>query len=79
MAGDNAYNPNTPFFPLMSATTFNVGTGGVKFDNSGFNITINQPLLHSGTAATDGGLTILGSGTTTLSRYRFDLQRHHDH
>lgn len=43
---------------------------GANIDTNGFNVTVAQPLLHStigGDAATDGGLTKLGTGTLTLT------------
>ena len=48
----------------------NVRNGGAKIDTAGFDIIIDQPLLHSnigGDADTDGGLTKLGNGTLTLN------------
>ncbi len=67
-ASDNAYTAATPFLPFLTATTFNIGAGGAKFDDNGFSITVQQPLLHgTGTTGSDGGLTILGTGTMTLS------------
>ncbi|WP_319800641.1 autotransporter-associated beta strand repeat-containing protein [Luteolibacter arcticus] len=48
----------------------NVRNGGAVIDTAGFDIAIQQPLLHSdlaGDAATDGGLLKSGSGTLTLA------------
>ncbi len=59
----------TDFLP-SSGETANVRNGGAVVDSAGFNITISQPLVHSGIAgdnAVDGGLTKLNSGTLTLS------------
>lgn len=52
---------------MTEITTANVKEGGAKIDTNGNNITVAQGLLHSGAAATDGGLTKSGSGTLTLS------------
>lgn len=55
---------------LQGLTRANVRNSGAIIDTNGFNITINQPLLHSnvaGDAATDGGLTKNGNGTLTLT------------
>src|SRR5579885_1143897 len=58
---------------ISGLTTADVRNGGGTIDNSGFNITIAQPLLHStvsGDNATDGGLVFAdsaGSATTTLT------------
>ena len=55
----------------MPATdiTANVGAGGAKFNTAGFNITINEPLLHDAALGLtpDGGLTKLSAGTLTLT------------
>ncbi len=48
----------------------NVRNGGAIIDTVGYNITINQPLLHSdigGDNATDGGLNKQNSGILTLT------------
>ena len=45
----------------------NVLEGGAVMDSNGYNVTVVQPLLHGGTAATDGGLVKSGTGTLTLS------------
>ena len=58
-AGDPA---GGQFFPALSSTKVYVDPGGAVFNNGGFNITIAQPL----TSASNGGLTSLGAGTTTL-------------
>jgi autotransporter-associated beta strand protein len=50
---------------MTGLTCANVRNGGVVIDPNGQNITIGQPLLHSvisGDNATDGGLTIVGTG-----------------
>lgn len=58
---------NTTFMQGLLAA--NVQTNGAKVDTNGFNITIVQPLLHSGgVGVADGGLTKqTGAGTLTLS------------
>jgi autotransporter-associated beta strand protein len=59
----------TDFLP-SSGETANVRNSGAVVDSAGFNITISQPLIHSGIAgdnAIDGGLTKLNSGILTLS------------
>jgi autotransporter-associated beta strand protein len=60
---------NVSFLPALSGLTANVKAGGAKIDDSGFSITISQPLLHDTSlgATPDGGLIKLGSGTLTLS------------
>ena len=53
-----------------AAQRVNVRNGGAVIDSNGFDLTVPQALLHSsidGDAATDGGLTKLGSGTLTLT------------
>ncbi len=68
-ASDNpgaASNPTMFFTGLTSAVVRN---GGAIIDTAGFNVTVNQALLHSNAAgdnATDGGLTKNGAGTLTL-------------
>jgi autotransporter-associated beta strand protein len=55
---------STTFVDLGGATqTANVLTGGAIIDSNGFNLTIPQALLSSGS----GGLTKQGAGTLTLS------------
>jgi autotransporter-associated beta strand protein len=44
-----------------------VKEGGAKLDTSIYSITIAKALAHGGVAATDGGLTKLGTGTLMLS------------
>ena len=44
-----------------------VKEGGAVMDSNGYNVTVVQPLLHGGAAATDGGLTKNGTGTLTLT------------
>ena len=48
-------------------TKANVQTGGEVINTNGFSVTISQSLLHSTISGTDGGLTITGSGSLTLS------------
>ena len=45
----------------------NVKEAGAVIDSNGVNVTIPQPLLHGGGAATDGGLAKNGAGTLTLA------------
>ena len=59
---------STAFIPLL--TQVNIRNGGAIFDTAGFNLTVLTSLAHSviaGDAATDGGVSYLGSGTLTLS------------
>jgi autotransporter-associated beta strand protein len=63
--------------PTVASTTFcqgltraNIRNGGFILNDNGFNLTINQALLHSditGDAATDGGLRKSGGGALTLT------------
>jgi autotransporter-associated beta strand protein len=46
--------------------TANVDSGGALIDTNGSSIAIAQSLVH-GTGTPDGGLTVLGSGTLTLT------------
>ena len=50
----------------VSISTVSIHSGGAVIDTNGFNGTFNQALA-TGTGATAGGLTKLGSGTLTLS------------
>ena len=55
---------------LQNLTYTNVKTGGAFIDSNGYNVTVNQSLLHdtsAGAPATDGGLTKLGVGTLTFN------------
>lgn len=55
---------------MQGLTTANIRAGGAVIDTNGFNITIAQALLHStipGDGANDGGLTVQGAGTLTLT------------
>ncbi len=68
--GTLAANASRTDFLPSSGETANVRNGGAVVDSAGFNITISQPLVHSGIAgdnAVDGGLTKLNSGILTLS------------
>jgi autotransporter-associated beta strand protein len=68
--GTLAANASRTDFLPSSGETANVRNGGAVVDSAGFNITISQPLVHSGIAgdnAVDGGLTKLSSGILTLS------------
>jgi autotransporter-associated beta strand protein len=61
---------NAAFMASGVATAANVRNRGAIIDDSGFNISIAQPLLHSsisGDSPTDGGLTKLGAGTLVLT------------
>ncbi len=54
---------------MQSLTRANIRSGGARIDTAGFNVSIQQPLLHSdiaGDAAIDGGLTKSGAGKLTL-------------
>ncbi len=55
---------------VTNLTTANVRNGGAVINPGGLAITISQALLHStisGDNPTDGGLTLVGTGTLTLS------------
>ncbi len=55
---------------INNLTTANVRTNATTIDNTGYNVTISQPLVHStigGDAAIDAGLIFQGSGTNTLT------------
>lgn len=54
---------NTNF--MTGITQANIKAGGARIDTNGFDVTIGQALLHSGTG-TDGGLTKSGVGTLIL-------------
>ncbi len=54
---------DNPHF-MEGLTSAYVKSGGARIDDSGYAITINQPLLDGGGG---GGLTKLGAGTLTLS------------
>jgi autotransporter-associated beta strand protein len=65
-----ATNQGANFFANLVGLQTNVRDGGGTIDNSSTNITVGEALEHShigGDAATDGGMTFIGSGTTTLS------------
>ncbi len=58
---------STAFLDLGGeAQTANVLEKGAFIDSNGYNVTVVEPLLHGGEAATDGGLTKNGAGTLTL-------------
>ena len=52
---------------LSTVSAANVQQNGAYINTAGYNVTIGQALLHSGTNATDGGLTKLGAGILSLS------------
>ncbi len=53
---------------MQGLTTADVRAGGAVFDTGGFAVTVAQPLVHNtASAAVDGGLTKLGTGTLTLA------------
>ena len=57
-------------FTMSGLTRANVRNGGAIIDSTGGTVTMTQALLHSDItddAATDGGLTKLGTGTLILS------------
>ncbi len=58
---------NASWIPASTFTTAAVKDAGGTIDNGGFNVTIAQVMSHGGTAATDGGLTFAGTGTTTVT------------
>jgi autotransporter-associated beta strand protein len=62
----NGANGSTLFFPATTRLTTNVLAGGVTVNTNGYNVTIGQALLHSGTV-TDGGLLVEGAGSLTLT------------
>ena len=77
-AGTGTFNFNGGKLQARIATTTfvnnltraNVRNGGVLIDSQANNITVTQPLLHSnigGDAATDGGLTKMGTGNLLVS------------
>jgi autotransporter-associated beta strand protein len=77
-AGTSVFNFNGGVLKALSSqtnfltglTTINVRNGGALIDCNGNNLAVGQPLLHSaipGDAATDGGLTKLGTGTLMLN------------
>ncbi len=52
---------------VQGLTTAAVRAGGAVFSTNGFNVTVNQPLVHdSSIPGVDGGLTKLGAGTLTI-------------
>jgi autotransporter-associated beta strand protein len=58
------------FLPALAGLTVNVRNGASTFDNNGNSVTLSQPFLHStvaGDNATDGGITFVGAGITTLT------------
>ena len=68
--GTQTVNGDTNTSFMQGLTTANVRTGGAIINTGGFNLTINQALVHStiaGDAATDGGLTKAGTGVLTLT------------
>jgi fibronectin-binding autotransporter adhesin len=63
---DNAFI--RPFSSSSQAPTLAVGNGGAIINPGGFSIGIPLPLTHSAAAnPTDGGLSVIGGGTLTLS------------
>ncbi len=54
-------------FLLAADVTTNVEAGGAIINTDGNNVTIANSLLSSNSGARDGGLTVLGGGTLTLS------------
>ncbi|MDQ6739398.1 MAG: putative Ig domain-containing protein, partial [Actinomycetota bacterium] len=63
-----ARGTNGQFFHDL--TTANVQAGGAKIDSNGFDVAVQQTLLHDttvGAPATDGGLTKSGAGKLTLT------------
>ena len=67
--GGTLRGSGTTGFSFGEITTVNVQAGGARIDTNGQNCTLFPGLSHDTTAnaaATDGGLTKLGSGTLTL-------------
>jgi autotransporter-associated beta strand protein len=65
----NANDPTgSAFLPAFASgyLMVNVLAGGAVIDNGGYRITLAASLLH-GSGSPDGGLTVLGSGTVTLT------------
>jgi autotransporter-associated beta strand protein len=60
-----ARQTTTTFISGLSSA--NVRENGAIIDSNGFNITISQAFLHSGSNVFDGGLTKLGAGALTLT------------
>ncbi len=61
---------NNTLLAAAANLTANVRNANSTIDNNGFSITYSQPLVHStisGDAASDGGLTFTGAGTTILT------------
>lgn len=68
-ASDNPGGSPATIF-LTGIGTANVQANGAKIDTQNFTVTVAQRLLHdttAGAAATDGGLTKLGTGTLILT------------
>jgi autotransporter-associated beta strand protein len=55
------------FLPALTDLTVNAGASGAIINTNGFSDTIAAVIHHSGTPATDGGLTKNGAGTLTLT------------
>jgi len=63
-------NAGATFWNSSTKLTANVRNNGGTVDNNGTSITIGQALVHStigGDNATDGGMTFIGAGTTSLT------------
>jgi fibronectin-binding autotransporter adhesin len=60
-------NGSTTTCFMNGLTAANVQAGGAYINTNVYSITISQALLHSGTNAIDGGLTVSGSGNLTLT------------
>jgi autotransporter-associated beta strand protein/T5SS/PEP-CTERM-associated repeat protein len=61
----DANRSSVTFLQGLSAAI--IESGGAIFNTSGFNITVNQPLIHDvSISGTDGGLTKLGNGTLSI-------------
>jgi len=52
---------------LSGVTHANVKSGGAVIDTNGNTVYVSQSLVHSGTAAIDGGLTKVGSGALVMT------------
>jgi autotransporter-associated beta strand protein len=61
-----ANSSTTAFLPVFTDTAVDVDSGGAVINPNGQAITIAAPLVH-GTGTPDGGLTLNGAGTLTLT------------
>ena len=67
LAANVSDNGASPFFlPVITDLTANVNAGGLHFNANGHYATIAQTLVHGG-GTPDGGLTLSGAGTLSLT------------